>query len=60
MEGKTTYTLKNDDTFISIYKDNKYEKGRYTVKETGEYFEGTFKNGNPDKGDWYDKSGKKL
>lgn len=60
MEGKTTYTMKNGDTFIGTYKDNKYEKGRYTIKETGEYFDGTFKNGNPDKGDWYDKNGNKL
>lgn len=60
MEGKTTYTMKNGDTFVGTYKDNKYDKGRYTIKETGEYFEGTFKNGNPDEGDWYDKNGNKL
>lgn len=60
MEGKTTYTMKNGDTFVGTYKDNKYEKGRYTIKETGEYFDGTFKNGNPSEGDWYDKNGNKL
>lgn len=60
MEGKTTYTMKNGDTFVGTYKENKYEKGRYTIKETGEYFDGTFKDGNPDKGDWYDKNGNKL
>lgn len=60
MEGKTTYTMKNGDTFVGTYKDNRYEKGKYTVKATGEYFDGTFKNGSPDKGDWYDKNGNKL
>lgn len=60
MEGQTTYTQKNGDTFVGTFKNNKYYQGRYTIKSSGEYFEGTFKNGQPDKGDWYDKNGKKL
>ena len=35
-------------------------KGRYTIKETGEAFGRTFKDGNPDVGSWYDKNGKKT
>ena len=60
MEGQTTYTLNNGDTFVGIFKDNHYAQGRYTIKADGYYFEGTFKNGQPDKGSWYDKSGKNL
>ena len=60
MEGQTTYTMKNGDTFVGTYKDNRYDKGKYTIKASGEYFEGSFKNGQPVNGDWYDKNGNKL
>ena len=33
-------------------------QGKYTIKKTGDYFIGTFNNGNPSKGTWYDKHGK--
>lgn len=32
-------------------------EGTYTIAEDGSYFTGTFKNGQPDKGTWYDKNG---
>ena len=60
MEGQTTYTQRSGDTFVGSFKDNRYHKGRYTIKEDGSYFEGTFKNGQPDQGSWYDKFGRKL
>ena len=60
MNGETTYTLTNGDTFVGTFKNDKYYNGKYTQKSNGEYFEGTFKNGQPDKGSWYDKNGKKL
>lgn len=60
MNGETTYTFTNGDTFVGTFKNDKYYKGKYTQKSNGEYFEGTFKNGQPDKGSWYDKNGKKL
>lgn len=60
MEGQTTYTLRCGDTFVGTFKDNLYHQGRYTISATGEYFEGTFKNGQPDKGKWYDKSGNEI
>lgn len=60
MDGQTTYTLFNGDTFIGTFKNNKYYQGKYTIKETEEYFEGTFKDGQPDQGNWYDKNGTKL
>ena len=60
MEGQTTYIQRSGDTFVGTFKDNRYQKGRYTIKEDGSYFDGTFKNGQPDQGSWYDKSGSKL
>lgn len=60
MEGETTYKLRAGDSFTGTFKDNRYDTGVYTVGSTGEYFKGSFKNGQPDKGDWYDKDGNIL
>lgn len=60
MEGLTSYTHRSGDTFVGIFKDNHYYNGRYTVKEDGTYFEGTFKNGQPDEGLWYYSSGRRI
>lgn len=60
MQGNATYTTVDGDIFRGSFRDNKYYKGTYTIKETGEYFVGTFKNGQPDEGDWFDKDGNKL
>lgn len=60
MEGRTLYTRKNGDTFVGRFKDNKYDQGRYKIKATGEYYDGTFRNGETYKGNWYDKNGNKL
>lgn len=60
MEGQTTYTQRSGDTFVGTFKDNHYQRGRYTIKEDGSYFDGTFKNGQPDQGSWYDKFGRNL
>lgn len=60
MEGQATYTLANGDKFEGTYHNNKYYEGRYTMKATGEYFVGTFKNGQPDKGTWYNRKGEEL
>lgn len=60
MQGQTTYTAENGDTFVGTFKNNEYHQGRYTVKENGEYFEGIFKNKDPFNGKWYSKDGKRL
>jgi serine/threonine protein kinase len=60
MEGKTTYKYRNGDVFVGTFKANLFSRGRYTIAESGEYFEGSFKNGEPDEGSWYDKKGNKL
>ena len=60
MEGQTHYIQRSGDTFVGMFKANKYYKGKYTINSSGDYFEGTFKNGQPDNGDWYDKNGNKY
>ena len=60
MEGQTVYSLRNGDVFKGSFKGDQYYKGRYSIKETGEAFEGTFKDGSPDVGSWYDRNGNKI
>lgn len=60
MDGQTTYTLRCGDTFVGTYKNNRYDEGRYTIAEDGSYFEGSFKDGQPDVGSWFDKFGNKI
>ena len=52
------YKYDNGDTFRGSLTNNLFAKGTYTIKESGEYFTGTFDNqGQPKNGTWYDKSG---
>lgn len=55
-----TFIMNNGDQFTGELRDNRFFKGRYTIKEDGSYFQGTFKDGQPDEGSWYDKNGRKL
>ena len=57
---KAIFTVGNGDTFEGSFINNMFSEGRYTVKEDGSYYIGTFKNSQPDKGQWYDKNGKKI
>ena len=50
----------NGDEFRGTFKDNAFYEGTYTIKEDGSFFIGTFKNGQPDKGSWYDRNGRKI
>ena len=50
----------NGDIFKGEFRANSFYKGKYTIKEDGSYFEGLFKNGQPDTGNWYDKNGIKI
>lgn len=54
------FEYENGDVYEGSFKKNSFEQGRYTLKEDGSYFVGTFKGGNPDQGNWYDKSGNKI
>jgi len=50
----------NGDVFEGTFKDNSFFEGKYTIADDGSYFIGTFKNGQPNRGTWYDKNGNKL
>lgn len=57
LSGQNSYfRYPNGDVFEGTFKDNSFYEGKYTIAEDGSYFSGTFKNGQPDKGTWYDKN----
>ena len=59
--GKNAFfTYGNGDTFEGSFDNNLFKEGKYTNIKAGEYFVGSFTNGQPDKGKWYDKNGKEL
>ena len=59
--GNDVYFLyDNGDVFEGTFVDNKFSKGKYTIKSDGSYFEGSFENGQPNQGLWFDKDGKNL
>ncbi len=61
MDGSDAYfSYPNEDVFVGSFSNNEFKQGKYTVKQTGEEFVGTFKNGQPNKGTWYDKNGNVL
>lgn len=50
----------NENTFEGTFEDNLYAEGKLTINSSGQYFEGTFKKGEPYDGVWYDKYGKLI
>lgn len=58
--AKAFFEYENGDTYEGSFKKDCFEQGRYTIKEDGSYFVGTFKDRKPNQGSWYDKSGNKL
>ena len=62
MQGSDAYYVySNGDTFKGSFVSNHFSEGAYTVKESGEYFSGTFDSqGQPKSGVWYDKNGRVL
>ena len=57
MEGQATYVFKNGDTFVGTFKNGKFDNGKYTFKDDGSSFEGSFRDEKPDIGVWRDKNG---
>ena len=58
INGKDAYYKNEDgDTFEGEFRDNTYYEGKYTIASDGSYFVGTYKDGGPAKGKWYDKNG---
>ena len=62
LEGKAKYTYASGDVYEGTFENNMFKHGKITMKENGWYFEGDFKNGQPDvsTGKWYDKNGNEL
>ena len=56
LKENSYFRYPNGDVFEGTFKDNSFYEGKYTIAEDGSYFSGTFKNGQPDKGTWYDKN----
>ena len=50
----------NGDIFEGEFRNNSFFWGTYTIAEDQSYFKGSFKNGQPDSGNWYDKNGKHI
>ena len=47
----------NGDVFEGTFKNNSFYQGTYTIAEDGSYFTGSYKNGEPKSGTWYNKKG---
>lgn len=61
MQGDAYFRYNNGDTFEGDFTNkSKFGKGKYTIQEDGSYFVGSFKNGQPNEGQWYDKNGNKI
>lgn len=55
------FSYPNGDTYKGSFVNDHFSRGRYTIKEDGSFFEGTYdKQGQPQKGIWYDKNGRKI
>ena len=49
-----------ENTFKGSFENNMYSKGKLMINSSGQYFEGSFYNGEPYTGTWYDSNGKVL
>ena len=56
-DSNAQLTLSNGDMFRGQFVEDHLEKGRYTVKEDGYYFEGTYDKNQPWTGKWYSPDG---
>ena len=58
-EGNGKFESKDgENKYKGTFANDKYNEGKLTFPD-GSYFEGTFKDGQPDKGKWYDKKSQK-
>lgn len=61
VDDNAYFRFPNGDTYQGSFVDDHFSEGRYTIKADQSYFIGTYDdNGQPKKGAWYDKNGKKL
>lgn len=59
-DSEAVVKMENGDTFVGTFKNNLFEKGKYTVATSGEYFVGSFSKGQPSVGTWYNKNDRKI
>ena len=50
----------NGDTFRGKFRNNAFYYGTYTIASDGSYYVGSYKNGQPDSGTWYNINGKVI
>ena len=55
-----TFTWPGNGTFQGSFHDSKFKEGRFTYDDDGSYFVGTFKNGQPDEGVYYNRQGQRM
>ena len=61
IQGDAFFRYDNGDTFEGSFNSkSEFSKGIYTISKDGSYFDGTFRNGKPYKGQWYNKDGNKI
>ncbi len=61
LDGSNAYfKYPNGDEFRGTFRENSFSEGVYTVADTQEYFKGTFQNGQPYHGTWYNKNNQVL
>lgn len=54
-DSAAVLTYKNGDVYRGQFIADHFGTGTYFIKETGEYYRGTFRNDQPWNGYWYDK-----
>lgn len=55
--GKATLTYESGDKYTGTFKGGNFDEGRYDYVAEKCYFVGTFKDGNPYNGTWYNDDG---
>ena len=60
IQGNGVFDFADGSRFAGEFDNNQFKKGRYTEKSSGKYYVGTFKNMQPDQGDWFNKDGQPI
>ncbi len=57
---KCYFRYPEGDEFSGEFRNNMFWYGKYTIAKDESYYVGSFENGKPDSGIWYDKNGKVI
>lgn len=52
-DDNATLQYRNGNSYVGSFENDKFKKGRLTLKNDGVYFDGTFKDNQPWNGKWY-------